>query len=79
MAFTRVLTHNSKDDGQPIGLGIYYIDDNHIRQTKLRTAACVSTDLPNGGRRSVFVDRDGRAIATGWFKVWPPSNGHVCK
>ncbi|MEU5403744.1 hypothetical protein ABZ348_31175 [Streptomyces sp. NPDC005963] len=70
MGFSKTLTRSGKDGCVPIGVGFYYIDDNNARWSRLRNARCLTTPLPNGGRRSVFVDCDGRAVATAWFWNW---------
>lgn len=62
----RTLTRNGDPEGEPIGVGYYYPG----WQERDFPARCLSkTTFPNGVVRRVFVDREGRALCTGWF--WP--------
>lgn len=70
--FTKVLTRSGNDDDpNPVGMGFYYIDDDQLRYLKLRSARCYTTFIENSKykRRTVFYDRDGKAVCTGWM-MW---------
>lgn len=70
--FTKTLTRSGNDDDPvSVGVGFYYIDDDQIRQGKIINARCYTTMIENSKfkRRTVFYDRDGKAVATGWM-MW---------
>lgn len=70
--FTKTLTRSGEDsDTNVVGVGFYYIDDDQIRQGKIRDAYCYTTMIENSKykRRTVFYDRDGKAVCTGWM-MW---------
>jgi hypothetical protein len=70
--FTKWLTRSGNDsDLNIVGMGFYYIDDNQERYLKLRDARCITTFIENSKykRRTVFYDRDGKAVCTGWM-MW---------
>lgn len=57
------LTRNGEPDGEPIGVGFY-----HSLSNVTVNYGCLSTEFPNGMIRRVFLDKDGRAYMTGWFR-----------
>ncbi|WP_327292473.1 hypothetical protein [Streptomyces sp. NBC_01198] len=62
----RTLTHNGKDDGRPIGVAFYHPGWRcPIRQARQRV---LRVEFPNGMVRRVWMDKDGKAYMTGWFK-----------
>lgn len=70
--FTKTLTRSgSDDDSYPVGKGFYYIDNDKERHAKLVSARCYTTFIENSKykRRTVFYDRDGKPVATGWM-MW---------
>lgn len=70
--FTKVLTRSGEDDDPNVdGVGFYHIDDDKTRHHKLIYARCLTTFIENSKykRRTVFYDRDGKAVCTGWM-MW---------
>ncbi len=70
--FSKLLTRSGDDsDANIVGVGFYYIDDNQERYLKLVSARCHTTMIENSKykRRTVFYDRDGKAVCTGWM-MW---------
>lgn len=70
--FTKWLTRSGDDsDLNVVGMGFYHIDDDKIRQGEIINARCLTTFIKDSKykRRTVFYNRDGKAVATGWM-MW---------